>query len=135
MPKNEPTGSTLSESHKKTPLLRNGVENAVFYILLCRNFFLCNCFFDFFGFIRKFGVGSTFKIGIQTAIVLDRAQSLGANFQFENLTQNIAQQRNDLQVGQKTAAVVVVSVADIVTAHSADTRNITFFSHCFNPFL
>ena len=66
--------------------------------------------------------------------MLNCPQGFGADFQFENFAQSVAQQRNNLKIGQKTTAVFIVSMADIVAAHNAGARNITFFSHCKIPY-
>lgn len=55
-------------------------------------------------------------------------QGFGADFQSENFAQSFTQERNALQVGQKTTTSAVVSVADVVSALCTGTCDITFLA-------
>ncbi len=156
-PKALPLLFTTFDQHKKTPPGSGRCQKAKYFSKLLgsfgslfgnagrccffsgscrffsRAFFLDNRFFDLQSFIGELIAGSRFQIRIQTAVMLNRTQRFRADSQFEKLVQSFAEQRNYLQVRHKTTTAMVVSMANIISAHNAGAGNITFFNHYFIP--
>ncbi len=66
------------------------------------------------GLVAQVAVPGGQQEGVNSAIVLDRAQAAGGQAQAHRTTQGFAHQRHFAQVGDEAAAGLVVGVADVV---------------------
>lgn len=103
---------------------------------LGRGLGLCDFFLDFLGVQRQFVVFRLGQIGVKPAAMINAAQASGRDAQAERAAQNIGNQGDLIEVGQKAAAIFVVGMADSVARHRAFSREFTDARHgavpCFN---